>query len=207
MSTRPLPPPPIVPDDPGPWSVVSHVRQTLAHRPDRRRAPTPTGLLIASPPNVDVPIAGLDPDAALAGAGRIRLVAAAREAARWLSVDDDGAALVGISPGVRRRWTLPDLRLQDEQRPDEDPAAGLPDPLPVAELATADLDAAVHAPGGEVAALAVTTGRAPALALLRVADRGLVRWIAGAHAGAWTPDGAALVVGGDWGVALAVPAG
>ena len=37
MSTRPLPPPVVAPDDPGPWSVVSHVRQTLAHRPDRRR--------------------------------------------------------------------------------------------------------------------------------------------------------------------------
>jgi hypothetical protein len=207
LTTRPLPPQPVVPDDPGPWSVVSHVRQTLAHRPDRRRAPTPTGLLIASPPNVGVPLAGLDPDATLTGAGRVRLVAAAREPARWLSVDADGVTVVGTSPGVRRRWTLPDLRLQDEQRPDDDPAAGLPGPVPVAELAKADLGAAVHAPGGEVAALAVAQGRAPALALVRVADRGLVRWIAGAHAGAWTPDGASLVIGGDWGLALAVAAG
>ena len=46
----------------------------------------------------------------------------------------------------------------------------------------------------------------PALALVRVADRGLVRWIAGARAGAWSPDGAALVIGGDWGLILAVPA-
>jgi len=207
VSTRPLPPPEVVPDDPGPWSVVSHVRQTFGHRPDMRRARTPTGLLIASPPDAGVPLAGLEPESALAGAGPIRLVAAAREPAWWLGIDDDGAMVAGLSPGVRRRWSLPDLRFHGEERPSEDPTAGLPPAVAVAGLASADLDGAALAPGGSIAALAVATGRTHALALVRVSDRGLVRWIAGARAGVWTPDGGTLVIGGDWGLALAVSAG
>jgi hypothetical protein len=204
MSTKPLPPPEVVADDPGPWSVVSHVRQTLAHRPDRRRGPTPSGLLMASPPRAGLPLAGLEPGHRLAGAGPVRLTGAAREGALGLAVDGD--LVIGVTPGVRRRWRLPDLRLEGEERPEEDPAAGLLAPVAVPDLGTADLSGAVLAPGGEIAAVPVAAGRVPALALLRVADRGLVRWILGARAGAWAPDGGTLVIGGDWGLILAVRA-
>jgi hypothetical protein len=36
-----------------------------------------------------------------------------------------------------------------------------------------------------------------------VADRSLVRWIRGARAAAWSPDGSLLALGGPWGVLLA----
>jgi hypothetical protein len=206
MTTRPLPPPPVVPDDPGPWAVVSHVRRALAHRPDRRRPPTPTGLLIASPPTVPVATVGLDPSSTVAGAGPIRLVAAGRGIAHGLAVSADGDEVVGVSRGVRRRWRLHDLSPLAEERPPEDPAGDLPDPVPLGALADVDLDAWPRAPGGALVALAVAAGRLPALALVRAGDRGLVRWIAGARAAAWTDDGGSLVFGGDWGIVLATRA-
>jgi hypothetical protein len=194
-----------VPDDPGPWSVVSHVRQALAHRPERRHKPTPFGLLIASPPRVPVPIVGLQPGGGPAGAGRIRLVAAAREPALGLHVEPDGASVVGVSPMVRRRWTLPELVAGPEERPGQDPAAALAPPLPPEALAGADLEGAARAPANGLAAVVVAAGRVPAIALLRLPDRALVRWIAGARAAAWSQDGERLVIGGAWGVMLAVP--
>jgi hypothetical protein len=203
MSTRPLPPPPVVPDDPGPWAVVSHVRQALAHRPDRRRPPTPTGLLIASPPAVPVEAVGLDPSSTVAGAGAIRLVAAGRGTAHGLTVPPGGEEVVGISRGVLRRWRLADLSPIAEERPPGDPAAALPAPVPLGTLAEVDLDPWPRAPGGDLVALAVAAGRVPALALVRAGDRGLVRWIAGARAAAWTEDGGAFLFGGDWGIVLA----
>jgi hypothetical protein len=205
MSTRPLPPPAVQPDDPGPWSMVSHVRQALAARPDKRRGPTPSGLLIASPPRAPVPLAGLEPGHPVAGAGGVRLVAAAREPALALAVD--GEVVVGVSHGVLRRWRLLELRLEGEERPPQDPAAALPPFVTLAELGEADPAGWTLAPGGTIAAVPVAAGRMPALALVRVADRGLVRWIAGARAGAWSEDGETLVIGGDWGLILAVPAG
>jgi hypothetical protein len=204
MSTRPLPPPELIPDDPGPWSVVSHVRQTVGHRPDQRRKPTPFGLLIASPPRIALPVAGLDPASSVAGVAPLRLVAAAREAAMGLSIA--GAEVVGVRPGVLRRWSLPDLAAGPEERPERDPAADLPPPVPLARLPEADLAAATRSPDGAVWAVSVTMGGLPALALVRVADRALVRWIVGARAGAWTPDGRAFVLGGDWGLLMGVPA-
>jgi hypothetical protein len=104
---------------------------------------------------------------------------------------------------VRRAWRLPGLEAAPEERPAADPAAGLPAMVALVDLDTADLDAAPRAPRGDLAAVTVATGRVPGLALLRVADHGLVRWIVGARAAAWSPDGARLALGGDWGVMLA----
>ena len=203
MSTRPLPPPEVIAADPGPWSIVSHVRQTLAHRPDRRRPPTPVGLLIASPPRAPVAVVGLDPGLVAAGAGPLRVVVAAREPAWGLEFAADGSELRGVSPGVRRAWRLPGLEAGPEERPATDPAARLPAMVSPADLGAADLGAVPRSPGGELVAVTVSTGRVPALAILRAADHALVRWIVGARAAAWSPDGARLALGGDWGVMVA----
>ena len=83
----------------------------------------------------------------------------------------------------------------------------MPPPVHPGALAEVDLAGATTAPGGLVAAVAVAAGRTPALALVRVSDRALVRWIAGVRAAAWTDDGRGLVLGGEWGLILAVTAG
>ena len=50
MSTRPLPPQPVVADDPGPWSGILDVLQRRGVRPGRRRAEPPNGLMLMPPP-------------------------------------------------------------------------------------------------------------------------------------------------------------
>ena len=104
---------------------------------------------------------------------------------------------------MRRAWRLPGLEAGPEERPATDPAARLPAMVSPADLGAADLGAVPRSPGGELVAVTVSTGRVPALAILRAADHALVRWIVGARAAAWSPDGARLALGGDWGVMVA----
>jgi hypothetical protein len=205
VTLRPLGPPSFITDDPGPWSVVTHVFHQ-AGRPGRRRPQPPTGLTLAPPPSVPLELAGLAEGPAPAGAGRARLVAAAREPAFGLWWDASGDVLRGVSPYVLRSWSLPDLAPGPEERPGDDPAAGLPEPVPAAGLAEAAPPPLAEAPGGALRALHVREGRMSAVALVREPDGALVRWIRGARAAAWSPDGALLAVGGEWGVMLLAPA-
>ena len=76
MSTRPLPPPAVLRDDPGPWSVVSSVF-AQAGRPGKRRPPPPVGLMLSPPPETALELAGIDPSSPVAGVGTLRVVAAA----------------------------------------------------------------------------------------------------------------------------------
>ena len=62
------------------------------------------------------------------------MIAAAREPALSLDFDPGGGVLRGVSPYVIRAWSVPDLALASEERPGEDPAAGLPGPLHPASL-------------------------------------------------------------------------
>jgi hypothetical protein len=98
---------------------------------------------------------------------------------------------------------VPDLVQQAEERPGSDPAAELPPALDPAALGGDELPGVAAAPGGEVVAVHTREGRSDVVALLRVADRSLVRWIRGARAAAWSPDGRLLALGGPWGVLLA----
>jgi hypothetical protein len=199
MSTRPLGPPPVLADDPGPWSVISMVF-ARAGRPGRRRPQPPMGLMLSPAPETGLALAGLDDASPVAGVGRVSVVAAAREPAFALSFEAEGL-LRGVSPFVVRAWTTPDLGLQAEERPAEDPAAALPEPVPA--LAGDDHEPIATAPGGEVVALHTREGRSDVVAIVRVADGSLVRWVRGARAAAWSPDGRHLALGGPWGVLLA----
>lgn len=203
MSTRPLGPPEFLPDDPGPWSIVSNVF-SRAGAPGKRRPQPPTGLMLAPPPEVGRPLAGLDPASPVAGVGPMRLVAAAREPAFALEFDPEGDVLRGVSPYVRRAWSVPDLAQQLEERPGTDPVAELPGPVAPGALGE-DLGGAAEAPGGGVAAVLTREGRHDVIALVRTSDRALVRWIRGARAAAWSADGSMLAIGGVWGVVLARP--
>lgn len=158
--------------------------------------------MLAPPPDVGLALAGLGTSATPAGAGAGRLVAAAREPAFALAFDPSGDVLRGVSPYVRRAWSLPDLIPGPEEHPGDDPAAALPDPAPAALLAEDPPAPIAEAPGGGLAALLVREGRMSVVALVRPSDRALVRWIRGARAAAWSPDGALLAVGGEWGVIL-----
>src|SRR5262245_11051027 len=200
MSTRPLPPPEVLRDDPGPWSVVSSVF-SQAGRPGRRRPQPPVGLMLSPPPETVLALGGLDPSSPVAGVGRVRVVAAAREPALHLAFDAD-AVLRGVSPHVVRTWTVPDLATRSEERPGGDPAADLPAALDPGSLGD-EVVAVAAAPGGAVVAVHTREGRSDVVALVRTDDRSLVRWIRGARAAAWSPDGALLALGGPWGVMLA----
>jgi hypothetical protein len=201
-----MPPPEVMPDDPGPWSIVAQLRRQRARaaRPDKRRAQPPHGLLLARPPQIGVPLAGLEERSALAGAGPVRLIAAAREPAFRLWFEDEQRMLRGLSPFVHRAWSVPDMRSEPERRLGDDPTAELETPLEPSEL-TGELRGATLSPGGELAAVAVRDGPTVALALIRPDDRALVRWIVGARSAAWSRDGGMLAVGGEFGVLLAVP--
>jgi hypothetical protein len=200
MSTRPLPPPDFLRDDPGPWSVVSSVF-SQAGRPGRRRPQPPTGLMLSPPPDVGLTLAGIDPASPVAGVGAITVVAAAREPALTLAFDGDGL-LRGASVGVRRAWSVPDLKVVEEERPGEDPAAAIPPQIHPGALADGDLHGAVADPTGAVVAAFTREGRFDVVAVLRD-DRSVVRWVRGARAAAWSPDGTLIAVGGQWGVLLA----
>jgi hypothetical protein len=202
MTTRPLGPPPILNDDPGPWSVAASVHQ-WAGSPGRRRAQPPLGFMISPPPQIDRELAGLSREGGPAGVGAIRVIAGAREPARRLWFE--GEVLHGISPHVTRSWSVPDLSLLREDRPGEDPAAGLPDAASATELGESELPGAVEAPGGGYLAVHVREPRADVIAILRPADRAIVRWMRGVRACAWSDDGALVAFGADWGVVLAEP--
>ncbi len=201
MSTRPLPPQPVVADDPGPWSGILDVLQRRGVRPGRRRAEPPNGLMLMSPPQTTLALSGLDATFGIAGAGPVRTIAAAREPALALAADAQGR-IEGVSQGVRRVWSLPDLRVIGEERPETDPAANLPGPVLLDDLADGDLPAAtVLAPGGAVAAVPVVeSARVSSLAIVRTDDRSVCRLIRWARCATWAPDGKILVVGGDWGL-------
>jgi hypothetical protein len=199
MSTRPLGPPTILADDPGPWSVVSMVF-ARAGRPGRRRPQPPMGLMLSPAPETGLDLAGLDDASPIAGVGRVTVVAAAREPAFALTFEERGL-LRGVSPYVVRAWSTPELGLHSEERPPDDPAAVLPEPVPA--VAGDDHAPIATAPGGEVVALHTREGRSDVVALVRVSDGSLVRWVRGARAAAWSPDGAHLALGGPWGVLLA----
>jgi hypothetical protein len=202
-----MPPPEVVPDDPGPWSIMSQLRRqaSRAARPDKRRKPPPHGLLLSRQPQVPVPTPGLQEDSSLAGAGPMRLVAAGREPAFKLWFEEEQRLLMGVSPLVYRAWSIPDMRAQPERRTGDDPTADLEPPLQLSEL-TGELRGATISPNGELAAVAVRDGpSAIALALLRPDDRAIVRWIVGARAAAWTADGRMIAIGGEFGVLLGVP--
>ncbi|HMO00598.1 MAG TPA: hypothetical protein PKD59_14395 [Miltoncostaeaceae bacterium] len=201
MSTRPLPPPDFLRDDPGPWSVVSSVF-SQAGRPGRRRPQPPTGLMLSPPPAIGLTLAGIDPASPVAGVGQVTVVAAAREPALALEFEDGGALLRGVSAGVRRAWSVPDLTVVAEERPAEDPAASIPPQVHPASLTEADLPGAVADPTGTVVAAFTREGRFDVLAVLRD-DRSVVRWVRGVRAAAWSPDGLRLALGGTWGVLLA----
>jgi hypothetical protein len=202
MSTRPLGPPPILADDPGPWSVIS---STFAWHggPGRRRALPPMGLMISPAPEVGLPLAGLDPESRVAGVGRVTVVGAAREPAFSLSFDGD--SLRGVSPYVLRTWPLPDLVPAREDRPGDDPAAALAPAIHPGALDAPELPGAVEAPGGEYLGVYTREPRADVVAILRASDRAVVRWIRGARAIAWSPDGGRLALGNQWGIIVAEP--
>lgn len=200
MSTKPLGPPPILADDPGPWSVVSSVF-SQAGRPGKRRPQPPMGLMLSPAPQTALGLAGLEDASPVAGIGRVRIVAAAREPAFWLEFEG-ATVLRGVSPYVRRAWSVPALSLDAEERPAEDPVAGLPEPVDPAGLA-GGVDPVAASPGGEAVAVHTKEGRSDVIAILRPADGALVRWVRGARAAAWSPDGVHLALGGPWGVLLA----
>ena len=201
MSTKPLGPPAIITDDPGPWSVVSSVF-AQAGRPGRRRPQPPMGLMLSPAPATELTLGGLDPGSPVAGVGPVRVVAAAREPAFRLEFDEDGVTLRGISPFVVRVWSIPDLALSAEERPAEDPTASLPPAVPQEALREPP-EALATAPGGAVVAVHSREGRTDVVALIRISDGAVVRWIRAARAAAWTPDGRHIAVGGSWGVLLA----
>jgi len=158
-------------------------------------------MLMPAPQQTSVTLAGLDASLGIAGAGPVRTIAAAREPALALTATADGN-VAGVTHGVRREWSLPDLRVISETRPEQDPAADLPAPVLLTDITEGDLpDAAVLAPGGAVAAVPVVEStRVSSLAIVRTDDRSVCRLIRWARCAAWSADGKILVVGGDWGL-------
>lgn len=208
MSTNRLRPD-LIPNDPGPWAIVSFAREAqgaqLIGRGGRRRQ-TSAALLSDIAPEIPLARPGLDASLGVAGAGPIRLIAVSREGARLLYFEDGSATLRGVHPRVVRRWSVPDLGVGKHDYPDADPAAALPSPAAPGALVEA-VDGEVTAPGGRVSAAPVKYGRLFGVAFLRLPERTLVRFVGGASCAAWTDDAQTLAIGGDWGVMLAVPAG
>jgi|GEM_PF-2680773 len=202
MTTRPLGPQPFIPEDPGPWSGVLDVLQRRGSLPGRRRAEPPNGLMISPPPRTSLPVVGGDPLATAAGAGPVRVVAAARQPVVELSLSGDGAEFLGLARMVRRRWSAGDLTLLGEERPAEDPSAGIPEPVWIDDLAEGDLPPSARlSPDGAYAVVPVIEPpRYGAVTVLRVSDRAVMRNIRFARCGCWTADGERLVVGGEWGL-------
>ncbi len=199
MSTRPIGPPPFLATDPGPWSVVAQLVRNRGARQGKRRAESPHGLLLAQPPSLGLPLVGLSDETEAVGSGPVCVIGAAREPAFWLSFGDD-TTLSAVSPGLRRSWTLPDLAAAGEERPEDDPLRGLPDPLLPEDLGP-DAPFTAESPDGSLRAARVIEGaRTASLAIYRPEDAGLVRWFRGAAAGSWSPDGRHLAIGGEWGV-------
>jgi len=111
--------------------------------------------------------------------------------------------LRGVSPYVARTWSVPDLGLLSEDRPSEDPVVGLPEPIPPSELTAGGHAPIATAPGGDVVAIHTREGRSDVVAVIRLSDGSLVRWIRGARSAAWSPDGNHFAVGGHWGLLVA----
>lgn len=201
MSTRPLGAQPVIADDPGPWSGILDVLQRRGTVPGRRRAEPPNGLMISPPPRTSLRLEGTDPDATVAGAGPVTVAAAAREAALTLHRNDDGS-LTGVNKNVRRRWAGDTLAVLEEEHPEKDPAADLPDPAWIDDLAEGDLPGhAALSPDGAYAAVAVVEPpRYRGVAVVRVSDRALMRYVRFARSGVWNADGSRLYLGGEWGI-------
>lgn len=199
-------PPPLITDDPGPWGVVSHVQRAIGGMMGgasaRRRPPTP-GLLNTPGKSTTIPMLGLAGAEASVGAAPLRIAAALPDPADRLRFSDDGATLIGESPRAKRTWAIPALvstSVVAENRIHQ--AEALPEYTQLGD----DLgDALVVAPDGIHGLVIVREGRLPVLAIMRLgSERGLVRWITGVAAAAWSPDGNALAIAGDWGLLLAL---
>jgi hypothetical protein len=160
------------------------------------------GLMPSPAPETRLALAGLDPSSPVAGLGPVRVVAAAREPAFALAFDSRTGLFRGVSPFVARAWSLPALRLHTEERPVEDPAAELPPAVHPDSLDEPDLPTVAVAPGGEFVAVHSREGRSDVLAIIRISDGSLARWVRGARAAAWSADGRHLALGGPWGVLL-----
>jgi hypothetical protein len=201
MTTRPLPPPPVYPDDPGPWAGILEVLQRRGAGPGRRRAEPPNGLMLMPPPKTAADLVGLDAGLGIAGAGPVRTVAAAREPALGLRLLEDGR-IEAVATGVRRLWEVPGLTLAGVERPEINPAPAASVPVLLDDLAAVGIpEAALLAPGGTVAAVYVAeSARVFSLAIVRTSDLGVCRLIRWVRAAAWSADGQTLVIGGDWGM-------
>lgn len=187
-------------DDPGPWSVATPVFRMRSGRADRRRAMPPLGFTLAPPPATGLEMVGLDPEATAVGGGRVHFTAGVREPARAITFAGDRVETV--SPLVARSYALPGLDDLREERPDADPAADVAEPTPMADFASAP-DAGVVSPDGSLRAVTVAERGAVVIAVVRTTDNAVVRWMRGCWTAAWSDDGQAFAVGGDWGLVLA----
>lgn len=190
----------VMADDPGPWSVAIPVFRMRSGRADRRRAMPPLGFMLAPPSETGLAMTGLDPSADTVGGGPLVFSVGVREPAR--AIHFDGDRITTVSPLVARSYALPGLDDLVEERPERDPAADVPPPVPVADLADAS-DAGTLSPDGRLRAVTVAERGSVVLALVRTADMSVARWMRGCWCAAWSEDGSRLAIGGDWGLVLA----
>ena len=190
----------VMADDPGPWSVAIPVFRMRSGRADRRRAMPPLGFMLSPPPALGLETIGLEAGAQTLGAGPVTFTVGVREPAH--AVHFAGERLVTISPHVSRSYALPGLDDLREERPSDDPAAGLPPPVSAESLAET-AGAGTLSPDGALRAITVAERGAIVVALMRTVDGSLARWMRGCWCAGWSPDGSLLAVGGDWGVVLA----